>query len=64
MVDFSYLSEQQVAAILSVSVRTLQGWRYYKKGPAYLKIGRLVRYRPEDVARFAEQFGVVTTESA
>jgi hypothetical protein len=61
--QLSYLTEQQVSEILSVSIRTLQGWRYYKRGPAYLKIGRLVRYRPEEVARFAEQYGVVTTES-
>jgi hypothetical protein len=27
------------------SARTLQRWRAEKKGPAYLRIGRLIRYR-------------------
>ena len=46
------LSEKEVAAYLKLSVKTLQLWRYQGKGPAYCKVGRCVRYRPEDVAAF------------
>lgn len=38
------LSEKEVAAILKVSRRTLQQWRYLGKGPPFLKIGLMVRY--------------------
>jgi predicted DNA-binding transcriptional regulator AlpA len=35
---------------------TLRKWRVQKRGPQYIKIGALVRYRPEDVdAWIAEQ---------
>jgi hypothetical protein len=37
-----------------LSVRTMQRWRFDGAGPAYLKIGRLVRYRKSDLDRFLE----------
>ena len=38
------LTEEQVAAYLQVSPRTLQGWRLRGGGPPYLKIAGNVRY--------------------
>jgi hypothetical protein len=38
------LDENQAAAELNISKRTLQCWRVQGKGPAYLKLGRAVRY--------------------
>ena len=43
------LNERQVAEYLSVSVACLRRWRLFRKGPRFLKIGRMVRYRREDV---------------
>jgi hypothetical protein len=37
---------------LGLSPRTLEGWRRRGEGPAYLKIGRRVKYRPEDIEAF------------
>ena len=39
----------QVAKILKVSVRTLGKWRHLRRGPKYLRLGRVVRYHSSDV---------------
>jgi hypothetical protein len=39
------LTEAQAAKMLNFSVRALQAWRYYEKGPEYVRVsGRGVRY--------------------
>jgi excisionase family DNA binding protein len=45
----SFLNEQEVSKRLNVSVATLRRWRLEKRGPMFVKIGSLVRYRPEDL---------------
>jgi hypothetical protein len=41
-----------VAVELGLSPRTLEGWRRRREGPSYLKIGRRVKYRPEDIEAY------------
>jgi hypothetical protein len=42
------LDERKVAALLGLSVLTLQKWRFLRKGPVYQKIGgKAVRYPVE-----------------
>ena len=48
------LTTADVAQLLDVGERTLEFWRYAGKGPAYLKVGRRVRYRPADVEAYLE----------
>jgi len=43
------LNERAVALRLGVSPFTLRTWRRLGRGPAYMKFGKAVRYRPEDV---------------
>lgn len=50
-----WLTEKQVAKILSVSVSTLRAHRQARKGIPYAKFGRLVRYSLADVAEFLKQ---------
>jgi predicted DNA-binding transcriptional regulator AlpA len=38
------LNEHEAAALLGVSVRTLQNWRLRGGGPPYQKLGSAVRY--------------------
>lgn len=38
-----------VAAMLGLSPHTLAMWRWEKKGPAFVKLGRNVFYRLDDV---------------
>lgn len=47
----------EVADYLQVPERTLTQWRYQRKGPPYLKVGRHVRYRRRDVERWLDQQG-------
>jgi predicted DNA-binding transcriptional regulator AlpA len=39
------LTEREVAALLKLSVRTLQSWRTRKVGPPVVRVGRSIRYR-------------------
>ena len=43
------VDESRLAARLGVSRAALQSWRYVGRGPRYIKIGRLIRYRNADV---------------
>jgi len=45
----SFLNEQEVSKHLNVSIATLRRWRLEKRGPMFVKVGSLVRYRPEDL---------------
>lgn len=43
------LSVDDVARMLGVPRATLYAWRYRGQGPKALRIGRHLRFRPEDV---------------
>lgn len=43
------LNEREVAKKLRVSLACLRRWRLEKRGPVFLKVGSLVRYRQEDL---------------
>ena len=49
------ITEKEAADFLAVAVKTLRNWRNLCKGPAYKKIGRLVRYSTADLAAYAEK---------
>jgi excisionase family DNA binding protein len=48
------LTQQQVAEMLQVSVRTLERWRQNGSGPPFVKVGRSPRYRLADIERWLE----------
>lgn len=43
------LTETQVSEKLQVSLACLRRWRLRGEGPQYVKVGPLVRYRPEHI---------------
>jgi excisionase family DNA binding protein len=57
------LSPTDLAAELQVPEPTLRQWRYLGRGPAYVKVGRHVRYRRSDVEAWLEAGAVVTEAS-
>ncbi len=46
------LTESEVSSLLGVSLYALRQWRVERRGPPFCKLGRLVRYRWSDLARF------------
>jgi predicted DNA-binding transcriptional regulator AlpA len=46
------LTTDELARITGLAVITIQHWRATGRGPAYLKLGRAVRYEKDAVARF------------
>ena len=36
------------------ALATLRKWRHERRGPSYLKIGRMVRYDLNDVSKFMD----------
>lgn len=51
-----FLTDNEVAEQLGVSVATVRRWRLFgNEGPRYCRIGAgAIRYRPEDVAAYVE----------
>jgi predicted site-specific integrase-resolvase len=43
------MTEEDVSKRLNVSVASLRRWRVEGRGPLFIKVGSLVRYRPEDL---------------
>jgi excisionase family DNA binding protein len=50
-----FLDTMEAAEYLGVSKSWLEQRRCKGTGPRYLKIGALVRYRPDDLDTYAEQ---------
>ena len=48
------LTTEELAELLQVSIRTIEGWAYRGVGPRVTKIGSNRRYRPADVAAFLD----------
>ena len=58
------LDEAAVAKRLLVKPKALQAWRVRGGGPAFVRVGRLVRYRPDDVEAWIESRTVRSTSEA
>jgi excisionase family DNA binding protein len=57
------LTEREAAAILKVSVRTLERWRVSGLGLRFVVMGHSVRYHPDELSRFvAAQSRASTSE--
>lgn len=49
------IRETEAARILGCTVACLRAWRQRKRGPAFIRVGRLVRYRPSELAEFMDR---------
>jgi predicted site-specific integrase-resolvase len=50
-----FLTPDQVAERYQVSLDTLKEWRYRRRGPEFLRIGKRVRYREADLLRWERE---------
>jgi hypothetical protein len=48
------LDEKEAAVVLNCSVAFLRRCRLFRTGPRFAKIGRLVRYRTQDLLGYIE----------
>ena len=46
---------EQLARFLALPVATIYAWRYRGEGPPALRIGRHVRFRPEDIEAWLQE---------
>jgi DNA-binding transcriptional regulator YiaG len=46
------LTESEAAACLGLKVATLRAWRYQARGPAFVRLGRAIRYLRTDLEQF------------
>lgn len=60
----SLLDTEQAAEHLGVSARTLEGWRHLRQGPPFARLGRVIRYRADDLDAFIAARTVVPEEVA
>lgn len=58
------MDEAALADLVGVNIKTLQKWRWQRTGPAFVKIGRLVRYRRTDVEAWLDKQTVTSGEVA
>jgi excisionase family DNA binding protein len=46
------LTETQVAELYGIRKPCLRRWRHEKRGLPFVRVGRLIRYRPQDLEAF------------
>lgn len=61
--DLQLLTNDQTADLLGVSRRTLPVWRVYGKGPKFVKLGTLVRYKRTEIEAWVAQHSHASTSS-
>lgn len=54
----------EAAAALGKHPSELADWRHQGRGPAYVKLGRSVRYRPSDLDSFIQESTIEPTQAA
>ena len=52
-IEPAFLTQAEVAWLLGVPERTLEGWRLTRSGPPWLKLGRYVKYDRDEVLSWA-----------
>ena len=57
------LNEQQAAKMLNLNVASVRNWRLRGGGPKFIKVGRLVRYRPADIEDWIEKRTFASTSA-
>ena len=55
--DDRLLREREVSEMLGVAIATLHAWRRVGKPPAFIRLGRSVRYRLSDLQQLIRQGG-------
>jgi hypothetical protein len=57
------LTTAEAASWLKCSVAALKKWRFQERGPAFLRIGRMIRYHRHDLECFVQRHAVKRSTS-
>lgn len=57
------MTPEELAEVLDVTTETLREWRRLKQGPDYVKAGKGVMYRADDVRQWCERNVVALIKS-
>ena len=49
------VDEKRAAKFLGIAVQTMRNWRHQRRGPAYVKMGRSVRYQVNDLVDYLKK---------
>ena len=55
LVENQVVDERKAAEILGRAIQTLRNDRHLRKGPAYIKMGRSIRYQVSDLLDYIEK---------
>lgn len=58
---YKFLNTEEASGYLGLKKNTLEIWRVQGRGPVFVKLGRAVRYRLNDLEEFVEQRTVRST---
>lgn len=58
------IAPPELAEHLGVTVQRLAAWRHEGTGPRYVKVGRLIRYRADDITAWIDAQTVDTAGGA
>ncbi len=51
----SYMSPRATSRMTGVSIKTLESMRSQRRGPPFYRVGRLIRYREDEVQAWMER---------
>lgn len=54
-----FVTDVELAGALGVAVQTLRNWRFQGRGPAYVKLGKMVRYDLAEAVDYFRQHRIV-----
>ncbi len=57
----AFLDTRQASDFLGLKKNTLEVWRVQGRGPAFVKLGRSIRYRMADIEEFVKKQTVRST---
>lgn len=64
MSRFALLTEKELSQETGISCNTFRYWRANGQGPPFMKLGKSVRYRADEVERWMAENTVDTREEA
>jgi hypothetical protein len=54
ILDEPLLREDEAAKELNVRPQTMAAWRYRGKGPSYVRVGKLIFYKPSQIREYVD----------